>query len=194
MKYLIAGLGNIGSDYQGTRHNIGFDVVDRLAHVAKSEWEFVNYAFRSEFKFKGKTIILIKPTTYMNLSGKAVKHHLVKENIAVEQLLVIVDDLHIDFGTIRLRPSGSHAGHNGLRDIEAQLGSSAYPRLRMGIGSEFGRGQQVHFVLGKWNSFESSYLDEIIQLGADTAMEYAMAGLANAMNKYNSKKIEIPNQ
>ncbi|HRH99621.1 MAG TPA: aminoacyl-tRNA hydrolase [Saprospiraceae bacterium] len=194
MKYLIAGLGNIGSDYQGTRHNIGFDVVDRLAQAAQSEWESVNYAFRSEFKFKGKTIILIKPTTYMNLSGKAVKHHLVKENIAVEQLLVIVDDLHIDFGTIRLRPSGSHAGHNGLRDIEAQLGSSAYPRLRMGIGSEFGRGQQVHFVLGKWNSFESSYLDEIIQLGADTAMEYAMAGLANAMNKYNSKKIEIPNQ
>ncbi len=184
MKYLIAGLGNIGGEYDGTRHNIGFDIVDALASSKDASWKIETLGSISKIKHKGRTLILLKPSTYMNLSGKAVNYWMQKEKIKPENLLVIVDDLHLDFERLRLRGKGSDAGHNGIKDINATLGQK-YARLKVGIGSEFGRGKQVDFVLGKWSSEERSKLPDIIKTGCDIALSYASIGLAHTMSAYN---------
>lgn len=150
MKYLIVGLGNIGPEYELTRHNIGFLTVDRLADKESISWESSRLAFKSEFKYKGRSIHLIKPTTYMNLSGKAMNYWMKELNIPKENVLVLVDDVAIPFGSLRMKPKGSAAGHNGLKNIEALTGGQNYPRLRMGIGDDYPKGRQVDYVLGKF--------------------------------------------
>lgn len=185
VKYLIIGLGNIGPEYKGTRHNIGFDVVERWAERNGMEFDSGRLGFVSHGRFRGKGVILLKPTTYMNLSGKAVKHWMSKEKIDRERILVITDDLALPLAKLRLKTKGGHAGHNGLKDIIAQLGSDEFPRLRFGIGSDFGRGRQVEFVLGKWSEEERAALE----LSMDKAMEMIDAFLINgaerAMNAHN---------
>ncbi len=191
MKFLLACLGNMDKDYFGTRHNIGFEVADELAARLSASFKSMTLAHRTEASYKGKKLIIIKPTTYMNLSGKAVKYWLDKENIPVENLLVILDDLNLDFGSIRIRASGADGGHNGLKDIQEQLSTNAYARLRIGIGNHFGKGQQVDYVLGKWNAQENKWLPQIIKLAGDAALSFCFAGMKNTMNTFNSKKIEI---
>ena len=186
-KFLIAGLGNIGEDYEGTRHNIGFTVVDYIAGEAGVKFTSGRYADVAQVKFKGKTLILIKPATYMNLSGKAINYWLQAERIPVENLMVIVDELALPFGKIRIGPKGSDGGHNGLKHIQETLNTSAYPRLRFGIGNEFGKGYQVNYVLGKWNDDELKMLPERIKLAADAVKTFAFAGLQRSMNDYNAK-------
>lgn len=187
MKYLIAGLGNIGSDYEGTRHNVGFDVVDALAQEFGVSFKLDNQAFMTEFKHKGRTFVLIKPTTYMNLSGKAVRYWLTKHNIPKENLLVVLDDLALPFGKQRLRPSGSDGGHNGLKNIDQILGGNNYARLRVGIGNNFGKGQQADFVLGKWDSDEAKQLPEILKYAAETVKAFGTIGIQFTMNQFNKK-------
>lgn len=192
MKYLIAGLGNIGSDYEGTRHNIGFDVVDKVAEKLNvTKWDIEGNAAWAEGKFKGRTIILIKPTTYMNRSGKAVQHWLQKQKIEKPNLLVVLDDLNIGFGTLRLKEKGSDGGHNGLKDIDSQLGGNQYARLRVGIGNQFGKGQQVNFVLGTWDKQEMKDLSFIIEQAADAALSYASIGPKFTMEKYNKDFLKL---
>ena len=186
-KFLIAGLGNIGDEYAGTRHNIGFDVVDHLAKDAGVKFTSGRLADVAEMKYKGKTLILVKPTTYMNLSGKAINYWLQAEKIPVENLMVIVDELALPLGTLRLGPKGSDGGHNGLKNIQEILNTSTYPRLRFGIGNEFGKGYQVNYVLGKWNDEEQKILPERIKLAADAIKAFAFAGLQRSMNDYNPK-------
>ena len=186
-KFLIAGLGNIGDEYAGTRHNIGFDVVDHLAKDAGVKFTSGRLADVAEMKYKGKTLILVKPTTYMNLSGKAINYWLQAEKIPVENLMVIVDELALPLGKLRLGPKGSDGGHNGLKNIQEILNTSTYPRLRFGIGNEFGKGYQVNYVLGKWNDEEQKILPERIKLAADAIKAFAFAGLQRSMNDYNPK-------
>ena len=190
MKYLIIGLGNIGEEYAETRHNIGFKVVEFLAKKFEVNFQINTLASVAEFKHKGKQILLIKPSTYMNLSGKAVKYWMNKEKIEIGNIVVVVDDLHINYGTIRVRPNGSDAGHNGLKDIDAQLLTNQYARIRVGIGSEFPKGRQVEFVLGKWNAMERERLDQVIELSSDASLSFCMAGLGHTMNTFNNKKVE----
>ena len=185
MKYLIAGLGNIGPEYANTRHNIGFMVVDELAAKEGAKFSFEKLAFTSEIKHKGRTIHLIKPTTYMNLSGKAVNYWLQIHKVPVENLLVIIDDLALPFGKLRMRPQGSAAGHNGLKDIEQVLGHNNYARLRFGIGSNFPKGRQADYVLGEFNKDEAAGLHEPIAKACDMVMGFCTVGLAMTMNKYN---------
>lgn len=187
MKYLVAGLGNIGSDYENTRHNVGFDVMDVLAKEFGVSFTFDNQAFVAEFKHKGRTFVLIKPTTYMNLSGKAVRYWLNKHTIPKENLLVVVDDLALPFGKQRLRPNGSNGGHNGLKHIDETLGDNNYVRLRIGIGNEFGKGKQVDYVLGKWSKQEAEQLPEIVQYAAETVKAFGTIGLQFTMNQFNKK-------
>ncbi len=187
MKYLIAGLGNIGSDYNNTRHNVGFEVLDELAKEFGVSFKFDNQAFVAEFKHKGRTFVLIKPTTYMNLSGKAVRYWLNKHTIPKENLLVVVDDLALPFGKQRLRPNGSNGGHNGLKHIDEILGDNNYARLRIGIGNEFGKGKQVDYVLGKWTKQEAEQLPEILQYAAETVKAFGTIGLPFTMNQFNKK-------
>ena len=158
MKYLITGLGNIGYEYENTRHNIGFDAVDFLCKNLEGTWRQDTHGDLAEVKFKGRTLILLKPNTYMNLSGKAIRYWMQKEKIPVEQTMVILDDLNLDFGKIRIRASGSDGGHNGLKNIQELLGGNVYPRMRLGIGSNFSKGKQVNFVLGKWSEDEKAEL------------------------------------
>lgn len=188
MKYLIVGLGNIGVEYDATRHNIGFDVAD--AFVIKHQNTFHNdrLANVSEVSWKGKKFIVIKPTTYMNLSGRALKYWMDKEKIKLENILVIVDDLALPLGELRLRAGGSSAGHNGLKDIEAHLGTRQYPRLRFGIGNDFPKGRQVDFVLGKWNKNELPVIQEKILTSIDIIESFASIGLERTMNTFNHKK------
>ncbi len=186
MKYLIAGLGNFDIAYQNTRHNIGFDVVDYLAKEKEIVFTSKRYADIAEFKLKGKTFILIKPTTYMNLSGKAVKYWLDKENLPYENLLVITDDLNLALGKIRIRKNGSDGGHNGLKSIQELLNSNLYPRLRIGIGNEFGKGRQVDFVLGTWSPEEKKVMEDTVKKAADAVISFALEGIDRAMNKFNS--------
>ena len=169
MKYLVAGLGNIGSDYENTRHNVGFDVMDVLAKEFGVSFTFDNQAFVAEFKHKGRTFVLIKPTTYMNLSGKAVRYWLNKHTIPKENLLVVVDDLALPFGKQRLRPNGSNGGHNGLKHIDETLGDNNYVRLRIGIGNEFGKGKQVDYVLGRFFEEEVPVVKKAIELAVPDA-------------------------
>ena len=167
MKYLIAGLGNPGKEYENTRHNIGFKVLDALTDASNIVFSDERFGWLAEYKFKGRTFILLKPTTYMNLSGKAVNYWLQKENIDIDHLLVVVDDLALPLGSLRLRAKGSDAGHNGLKNITEVLGSQDYARLRIGIGDNFRQGKQIDYVLGEWDKQEKLELPTII----DTSVE-----------------------
>ena len=185
MKYLITGLGNMGYEYDNTRHNIGFEVVDYLCKSLEGNWRQDTHGDLAEVKHKGRTLILLKPNTWMNLSGKAVRYWLQKEKIAMENQVVICDDLNLPYGKIRIRPNGSAGGHNGLKSIEELLESNAYPRMRMGIGSEFSKGKQVNFVLGKWSEDERAELPHIIERAGEAVKTFAAIGLDRAMNLYN---------
>lgn len=189
MKFLIAGLGNIGDEYAHTRHNIGFDVVDALVAKHKGTWRVDRLASVAEIKIKGKTLICIKPSTYMNLSGKAVKYWMDKEKISLPHVLVIMDELAIPIEKIRLRPTGSDGGHNGLTSIQEALQTVNYPRLRFGIGNNFPKGMQVDYVLGKWFPEQVPVVNKKIDASIEIIEEFALAGLDRTMNKAN--KIEI---
>jgi PTH1 family peptidyl-tRNA hydrolase len=186
-KFLIVGLGNIGSEYKNTRHNIGFDVLDFLAKEEGFSFSEGRLADVAQLKLKGKPIVLIKPTTYMNLSGKAVNYWLQQEKINIENLLVIVDELALPLGKIRINPKGSDGGHNGLKNIQETLNTTQYSRLRFGIGNEFSKGKQVDFVLGKWTDDEQQLLKDRIKLAADAIKSFAFIGLERTMNSFNTK-------
>ncbi|HMG15453.1 MAG TPA: aminoacyl-tRNA hydrolase [Saprospiraceae bacterium] len=187
MKYLIAGLGNFGRDYEGTRHNIGFEVVDILAKRFDVVFTDDNHAYIAEFKWKGRTFILIKPTTYMNLSGKAVRYWLQKKSVAQENLLVVLDDLALEYGRLRLRGKGSDGGHNGLKSIDEMLTNNNYARLRFGIGNSFYKGQQVNYVLGKWSKEEEKDLQQYLDNAAECVLSFGTIGMAMTMNQFNTK-------
>ncbi len=187
MKYLIAGLGNIGNEYAHTRHNVGFTVLDALAGASNVVFGSERYGAVAQLKNKGRTLVLLKPSTYMNLSGKAVSYWLQKERIPTENLLVVVDDIALPFGTLRLRGRGSDGGHNGLKDINAVLGSDAYARLRVGIGGDFPKGMQVDHVLGEWTAEEREMLPEVADLAGKAVLSFAMQGLEKTMNLFNKK-------
>ncbi|MEL6122411.1 MAG: aminoacyl-tRNA hydrolase [Bacteroidota bacterium] len=182
MKYLIVGLGNMGSEYDDTRHNIGFDVVDDMA--GDNPWSSERLGDVCRVKHRGRTLLLLKPSTYMNRSGKAVQYWQKQEKVPLTNTLVIVDDLNLDFGKVRLRGKGSDGGHNGLKDINATIGNG-YPRMRVGIGSDYSRGRQIDFVLGKWTGEERQLLKEIILHCADGARSFAAIGLQHTMSKFN---------
>ncbi|PSR14441.1 MAG: aminoacyl-tRNA hydrolase [Bacteroidetes bacterium] len=187
MKYLIVGLGNMGAKYDHTRHNVGFEVVDHLARTKGSEWKSEHLGDVAQVKHKGRTFVLLKPSTYMNLSGKAVRYWLQKEKIEKENLLVILDDLNLPFGKQRLRANGSDGGHNGLKDIDRMTGGNNYARLRIGIGDIFSRGKQVDFVLGEWSAEENKELPTLIDYAAETALSFGTIGLNHTMNAFNKK-------
>lgn len=186
-KYLIIGLGNIGAEYVNTRHNIGFKVVDFLAKKEGVSFQTAKLGDLAEFKIKGRTVFLLKPNTYMNLSGKAVKYWMDKENIAKENILVITDDLNLSFGTLRIKAKGSDGGHNGLKNIQLLLNTTEYPRFRFGISDQFKKGQQVDYVLGEWNEEEQAKLPERYETCALAVQSFVLAGLANTMNEFNGK-------
>jgi PTH1 family peptidyl-tRNA hydrolase len=185
MKYLIAGLGNIGPEYELTRHNIGFLALDQLADEKKAVFKTERYADHAEFRFKGRLIHLIKPNTYMNLSGKAVAYWLQELKIPKENLLVVVDDIALPYGTLRMRGKGSSAGHNGLKSIEELLGGPDYPRLRIGIGNEFGCGGQADYVLSRFSEEEFNAMPELLKKANEAVTAFCSVGLAMAMNQYN---------
>jgi PTH1 family peptidyl-tRNA hydrolase len=185
MKYLIAGLGNIGSEYEGTRHNIGFDVLDFLAEENNGKWKTETLGDVCEIKHKGRTLCLLKPSTYMNRSGKAINHWMTKKKINRDKILIVVDDLHMDLGKLRMRAKGSDGGHNGLKDIQQVLGGTNYPRLKLGIGNDFHSGQQVDFVLGKWQNDEKEKVRELISKAAEAIKSFASIGMKFTMEKYN---------
>ena len=187
MKYLIVGLGNPGLQYAQTRHNIGFDILDRLAKDASSIFETERHANRAELKYKGRKLILIKPNTFMNLSGKAIQYWLQKEKIPISKLLVISDDLALPFGTLRMKGKGSAGGHNGLKDTEEVLKTSAYSRLRFGIGDDYPRGKQADFVLGSWSKQEEVALDERIEQSTNFIHSFVTVGLNMTMSALNGK-------
>ena len=186
-KFLIVGLGNIGEKYTNTRHNIGFKILDEVAEENKVTFETEKLGDVATFRFKGRTFILLKPSTFMNLSGKAVKYWMDKENISVENLLVVTDDIHIDFGSIRLKAKGSAGGHNGLKDIQEKLNTQQYARFRFGVGGNYSKGRQADFVLGEWNKEETSQLIERLPTSAKIIPSFGTAGLANTMNTFNGK-------
>jgi peptidyl-tRNA hydrolase, PTH1 family len=185
-KFLFVGLGNIGNEYEHTRHNIGFDVLDKYALQKGVVFDVDRLASVATCKLKGHSIIMIKPTTYMNLSGRAVKYWMDKENIALENILVILDDLALPINKIRIRQTGSHAGHNGLKNIEEVLGTNAYARLRFGIGNSFAKGAQADFVLSKWRNDELKTVESKIMACCEALDEYVLAGAVMATNKINS--------
>lgn len=185
--FLIAGLGNIGAEYADTRHNIGFRVVDKLAADAGATWEDRRYGFVTTIRVKNQQLLLLKPSTYMNLSGNAVRYWLNQKKIPTAQLLVVSDDLALPFGTLRMKPGGSEGGHNGLRHITSVLGTQQYARFRFGIGNDFARGGQVDFVLGGFTDEEKAAMDERVATAADAVRSYALEGIQRAMNKYNGK-------
>lgn len=188
MKYLIAGLGNVGDEYKGTRHNIGFRIVDALAEeMGITQWEDRRYGFVSCGRVKSAEVILLKPSTYMNLSGHAVHYWMEKEKIPTERLLVVCDDLSLPFGKIRLRPMGSDGGHNGLKNIAQLIGSQNYARLRFGIGNDFARGQQIDFVLGRFSEDDLSTMDEHVGNAVGAIKAFCLSGINVAMNQYNNK-------
>lgn len=186
-KFLIAGLGNIGPKYHNTRHNIGFKVLDHLAEREGISFTSDRLGDIATFKYKGRTFILLKPSTYMNLSGKAVNYWLTKEKIPIENLLVITDDLNLAFGTIRVKTKGSDGGHNGLKDIQTQLNTSTYNRFRFGISDEFSKGRQVDYVLGEWGEEEEKLLPERLDKSAELVKSFGTAGITNTMNTFNGK-------
>lgn len=186
-KFLIVGLGNIGEEYAETRHNIGFKIVDHLASEAGVKFTTERYADVAHIKHKGKQLILIKPSTYMNLSGKAVNYWLQAEKIEVENTMVLVDELALPFGKIRIGPKGSDGGHNGLKSIQESINTTQYPRLRFGISNEFNKGAQVNYVLGKWSEEELKTLNDRIKVAGDAVKAFALIGLQRCMNEFNNK-------
>ncbi|MCC8174569.1 MAG: aminoacyl-tRNA hydrolase [Odoribacter sp.] len=188
MKYLIVGLGNIGPEYEDTRHNSGFDVLDASAEASNVVFEHKRYGALAGVKLKGRQLILLKPNTYMNLSGKSVAYWLRKEDIPLENLLVVVDDLALPFGTLRLRGQGSNAGHNGLRSIDEMLGTNAYARLRFGIGDDFPKGGQVGYVLGEWEEEEKEQLPELCKRSIEIIQAFVLMGLPKTMSLYNNNR------
>jgi PTH1 family peptidyl-tRNA hydrolase len=185
MKYLIVGLGNIGEEYKNTRHNIGFTVLDAMAMASNIFFTDKRYGAVSQMKYKGRELILLKPSTFMNLSGNAVSYWLKKENIPVENMLVIVDDLALPTGTIRMRPKGSDGGHNGLAHISSILATTEYPRIRIGIGNSFGKGRQVDYVLGTWDPDEKKMMDERVSIVVEMIKSFAFTGLERTMTAFN---------
>ncbi len=191
MKYLIAGLGNIGPKYSRTRHNVGFMVLDTLAKKHNVEFADEKLGAVTKFRLKNKQVVLLKPNTYMNLSGKSVRHWLQIEKIAEQNLLVVTDDLAINEGTIRLKGKGSDGGHNGLKHINETLGHNNYARLRFGIGNDFRKGQQIDFVLGEWDDIEMITVQHSIDMAVNAVESFVLEGLPNAMNKFNNKKPDL---
>jgi len=187
MKYLVTGLGNIGEEYWGTRHNIGFRVVNELITTANTDFTEQRYGAIGRFRLKNTEIICLKPNTYMNLSGNAIRYWLQKENLPIEQSIVIVDDLALPFGSLRLKPKGSNGGHNGLRNIEETLGTSKYARLRFGIGNNFFQGQQFDYVLSKFTEEEENALPERVKMAADIVRSFCLSGIDFTMNLFNNK-------
>lgn len=190
-KFLLVGLGNIGDDYANTRHNIGFDVLFNFVATHGGSFAVDRLAYKAELKWKGKTFICICPTTYMNLSGRAFRYWLDKEKIPLERTLTIVDDLALPLDKIRLRGTGTHAGHNGLKDIQAILGTDAYPKLRFGIGNQFPRGMQADFVLGKWGKDELAIVKKKIDVCNEMIENFALSGLEKTMSMYNNLTIKL---
>ena len=187
-KYLIVGLGNVGSEYDMTRHNTGFMVLDAFAKASNIVFEDRRYGFVAETSIKGRKVTLLKPSTYMNLSGNAVRYWMNKENIPLEHLLVIVDDLALPLGTLRLKPAGSNAGHNGLGNIQSVLGTDRYCRLRVGIGNDFPRGMQVQWVLGRYDDEDIRVLEPKIETACEIIKSFVLAGVDFTMNAFNKKK------
>ncbi|MBL4648377.1 MAG: aminoacyl-tRNA hydrolase [Aureispira sp.] len=192
MKYLITGLGNIGPDYAGTRHNIGFDVIDYLASKFEVQYKSERYGMVGSFKHKGRIFILLKPNTFMNLSGQAVRYWMQKEKIKINNSLVILDDLNLSFGKVKIKSKGSAGGHNGLKNIEELLNTNQYPRLRVGIGDRFGKGKQIDFVLGRWNNQEAPVLPNIIKHTAEGVLNFGTIGLERTMNVTNKDVMAPP--
>jgi len=184
-KFLITGLGNIGEEYVDTRHNIGFKILDSLAFAEDFTFETLKLGDIGTFKVKGRSVLCLKPNTFMNLSGKALKYWVEKEKIPPQNLLVVTDDINLDFGTIRLKTKGSDGGHNGLKDIQNTLQSNKYNRLRFGVGSDFKKGRQVDYVLGKWNEQEREKLEERLEKSCQAIRSFVFAGMKNTMNEFN---------
>ena len=187
MKHLIVGLGNIGPEYEGTRHNIGFRILDALAKASNISFQDRRYGFVAHMRVKNQELVLLKPSTYMNLSGNAVRYWMQQEKIPLENILILVDDLSLPVGTIRMRQGGSDAGHNGLKHIAQMLGTQSSNRLKFGIGNEFPRGGQIDFVLGKFSPEDEKIVDERALVACDAIRAYALSGMAFAMNHYNGK-------
>ncbi|MBD0779569.1 aminoacyl-tRNA hydrolase [Maribacter sp. ANRC-HE7] len=185
-KYLIIGLGNIGSEYAETRHNIGFKILDQLAKEKDFTFETVKLGDVGSFKVKGRNILCLKPSTYMNRSGKALKYWMDKEKIPLENVLVVTDDINLEFGTIRLKTKGSDGGHNGLKDIQLYLNSVNYNRFRFGVGAEFSKGRQVDYVLGEWNEKEREALPERLEKSSQLIISFVLSGVKITMNHFNN--------
>jgi len=187
MHYLIVGLGNIGSEYQHTRHNIGFDILDNLAADAGIIFTDKRYGFVGDMKLKGHLLTLLKPSTYMNLSGNAVRYWMQTEKIPLENVLVLVDDIALPYGSIRLRPSGSNAGHNGLKHIQETLGTTEYARLRFGIGNDYPKGHQISYVLSGWTAEQLETLPDLISTACKIVQSFCLSGIQRTMNDYNKR-------
>ncbi len=187
MKYLIAGLGNIGAEYVNTRHNVGFEVADALINELKGETKAEKLAVVSRVKYRGRILVIIKPTTYMNLSGKALKYWLDKEKIPYDKLLVVLDDIALPTGTLRMKAKGGDAGHNGLTDIIEKLGTNVFPRLRIGIGDNFSRGRQADYVLGQWTKSEEKLMLPRIEIATEMVKSFVSIGIERTMTGYNNK-------
>ena len=187
MKFLIVGLGNIGAKYESTRHNIGFKALDFVTEQSSAFFIEEKYGEISSFKYKGKNIFLLKPNTFMNLSGSAVRYWITKLKIDVEHLLVVTDDLNLEVGNLRMKKNGSDGGHNGLKDIQQILSSSQYPRLRIGVGNNFPKGGQIDYVLGEWTEEEHLILDQKMEIIKEMVLSFCFAGIENTMNKFNNK-------
>lgn len=187
MKYLIAGLGNIGNEYANSRHNIGFIILDALAEVSGFTYSLQRHAYTATYKFKGRTFILIKPTTFVNLSGKAINYWLQKEKVSLENLLIVVDDIDLPFGTLRLRAKGGDAGHNGLKNINEAIGTNNYARLRFGIGDDFSRGTKVNYVLGEWTKKEQKIISSRSNQAIEMIKSFGTIGVEKTMTEFNNK-------
>jgi len=184
-KFLIVGLGNIGSEYAETRHNVGFKILDQLANEKEFSFETVKLGDAGTFKIKGRSVLCLKPSTYMNRSGKALKYWMEKEKIPLENILVVADDINLDFGTIRLKSKGSDGGHNGLKDIQLFLNTTTYNRFRFGVGADFGKGRQIDYVLGKWNENEKKSLPERLEKSTQLISSFILSGIKITMNQFN---------
>ena len=187
MKYLIVGIGNKGEEYVETRHNIGFKVAEKVAETIDAPFKSSNFGLLAEGKYKGRKVFILKPDTYVNLSGNAVKFWMQKENIPLENILVITDDLALPFGSLRMKMKGSDAGHNGLKSIQSQLNTQNYPRLRFGISADFSEGRQADYFLGKWNEEEKEKLSERIEKFSQAVLSFVFAGIQNTMSTFNGK-------
>lgn len=187
MKFLIVGLGNPGPEYRGTRHNIGFEVLDALASASNTVFSPARYADQAELRHKGRTFILVKPSTFMNLSGKAVRYWMDQENVPADRILVVADDLALPFGTIRIKPRGGAGGHNALTSIIQLIGTEEFPRLRFGIGSDFPKGRQSDYVLSPWNIEEQKTLTDRIELASKAILQFGLLGVDAAMNNFNKR-------